>query len=123
MHQVARENADVVHTHFAGDVGKYLVPILQLYPEHRIGQRLDNLPFHEDRVILRFTQNTTFFRRAELRTATWPRPKDYPKPPAWANAPRRGSASLVRWRRTLFRSHGSVSTSGPSEVTAIVCSK
>ena len=39
---VARQDADVVHTHFAGDVSKYDMAVLKLDTEHRIGQGLND---------------------------------------------------------------------------------
>ena len=66
MHLVAGENADVVHPHLSGDVRKNLVSVLQLNSKHRVGQWLDYVPLNENRVIFGFTQNKTYFRRAEL---------------------------------------------------------
>src|SRR3954452_1288967 len=39
-HAVLGQDADVVLPHLAADVGEHPVPVLQLDPEHRIGQRL-----------------------------------------------------------------------------------
>src|SRR5574340_245614 len=33
---VARQDADVVHTHLARDVSEHLVPVIEVYPKHRI---------------------------------------------------------------------------------------
>jgi len=66
LHLVAGENADVMHPHLPGDVRKNLVSVLQLNSKHRVGQWLDYVPFNEDRVIFGFTQDKTYFRRAEL---------------------------------------------------------
>src|SRR4051812_31478674 len=41
-HAVLGQDADVVLPHLAADVGEHPVPVLQLDPEHRIGQRLDD---------------------------------------------------------------------------------
>src|SRR4051794_32252847 len=41
-HAVLGQDADVVLAHLAADVGEHPVPVLQLDPEHRIGQRLDD---------------------------------------------------------------------------------
>src|SRR4051812_36266331 len=41
-HAVLGEDADVVLTHLAADVGEHPVSVLQLDPEHRVGQRLDD---------------------------------------------------------------------------------
>ena len=39
---VAREDLDVVHPHLAGDMGRDDESVLQLHPEHGIGQCLDD---------------------------------------------------------------------------------
>src|SRR4051794_38951478 len=49
---VAREDADVVHPHLAADVRQHPVAVLQLYPEHGIGQRLDDLALDLDGPVL-----------------------------------------------------------------------
>lgn len=41
---VARQNLDVVHPHFAGDVGRDDVTILQFHSEHGVGQRFEDGP-------------------------------------------------------------------------------
>src|SRR5438270_1952213 len=41
-HAVLGQDADVVLAHLAADVGEHPVPVLQLDPEHRVGQRLDD---------------------------------------------------------------------------------
>src|SRR5215472_3954582 len=38
-HPVARQDPDVMHPHLAADVREDLVPIVELHPEERIGQR------------------------------------------------------------------------------------
>src|SRR5271163_4059780 len=45
LHAIAREDADPVHPHLARAVGQYFVAVLELHPEHGVGQRLDNRPF------------------------------------------------------------------------------
>ena len=52
LHAVAREDPDVVHPHLPGDVREHLVPVLELDPEHGVGQRFDDRPFDQDRVVL-----------------------------------------------------------------------
>src|SRR3954447_12227936 len=47
-HAVLGQDADVVLTHLAADVGEHSVPVLQFDPEHRIGQRLDDATFDLD---------------------------------------------------------------------------
>src|SRR5438270_12544740 len=49
-HRITGEDADVVLAHLARDVGGDYVAVLQLHPESRIGQGLDDLAFHLDRV-------------------------------------------------------------------------
>src|SRR5215471_17578013 len=39
---VIGQNPDVVHPHLAADVGQDFVPVVQLHPEERIGERLYN---------------------------------------------------------------------------------
>jgi len=39
---VAHKNLDEIHSHFAGNMGEHVVPILQCYLEHCVGQRLGN---------------------------------------------------------------------------------
>src|SRR6267143_5231594 len=48
--RIAGQDADVVFAHLAGDVRGHDVAILQFHPESRIGQGLDDLAFHLDRV-------------------------------------------------------------------------
>src|SRR5918994_3485553 len=40
LHPVAGQYTDVVHPHLARDVRQHVVPVLQLDPELRVGQRL-----------------------------------------------------------------------------------
>ena len=47
---VACKNADVVFTHFAGDVRGYNVTVFQLNPKSGVGQGIDYLAFHFDLV-------------------------------------------------------------------------
>ena len=47
-HAVVRQDPDVVLPHLAADVGEYLVAVLQLNAEHRIGQGFDNAALHLD---------------------------------------------------------------------------
>src|SRR3954453_15167847 len=49
---ITREDADAVHAHLSGAVGQYLVAVLQLDAEHRIGKGFDNDPFEHDRIFL-----------------------------------------------------------------------
>src|SRR5580700_335794 len=47
---VSGEDADVVLAHLAGDMRGHHVAILQLHPKGRVGQGLDDLTFHLDRI-------------------------------------------------------------------------
>jgi hypothetical protein len=49
---VARQNPDVVHPHLARHVGQDPVAVVQLHPEHRVGQRLHHSALHLDCVFL-----------------------------------------------------------------------
>src|SRR3712207_4205114 len=51
-HAVLGQDADVVLAHLAADVGEHPVPVLQLDPEHRIGQRLDDATLDLDGPVL-----------------------------------------------------------------------
>ena len=51
-HAVIRKDPDVVHPHLPGDVGKDLVSVVQLDPEHGVRKRLDDRAFQLDRVVL-----------------------------------------------------------------------
>src|SRR5689334_2531189 len=51
-HAVLGQDADVVLPHLAADVGEHPVPVLQLDPEHRVGQRLDDATLDLDGPVL-----------------------------------------------------------------------
>ena len=51
-HSVRREDADVVLPHLARDVREHLVPVAQLDPEHRVGQRLHDASLDLDDTVL-----------------------------------------------------------------------
>src|SRR3954462_7388559 len=53
---IAREDADAKPPHLAGHVAQDLVAIVQLHPEHRIRERLDDLAFELDLLFLRQIQ-------------------------------------------------------------------
>ena len=50
LHLVARQDADVVHPHLAGDVRQHLVAVVELDTEHGVGQRLQDRAFEHDGV-------------------------------------------------------------------------
>ena len=45
-HEIAREDADVVFAHLAGDMRGDYVPVLELHAERSVGQSLDDFAFH-----------------------------------------------------------------------------
>jgi hypothetical protein len=51
LHLVARENSDVVHPHFSRDVRQHFVAVLELHPEHCIGERFEDRAFEHDGVV------------------------------------------------------------------------
>src|SRR5690606_12437474 len=51
-HLVAGQDPDEVHPHLARDMRQHLVAVVELHPEHRVGQRLDDRPFHLNDVLL-----------------------------------------------------------------------
>jgi hypothetical protein len=59
LDSIARENSDVVHPHFSGDVGQYFVPVLQFNPEHCVGKGLRYGAFQHDRVFFWFCDGTS----------------------------------------------------------------
>src|SRR5579864_62617 len=52
LHPVARQNADEVDPHLAGDVCQNLVSGRQFHPEHGVGKHLDDGPFDLNDVFL-----------------------------------------------------------------------
>src|SRR3954451_21611439 len=64
-HAVLGQDADVVLTHLAADVGEHPVSVLQLDPEHRVGQRLHDATLDLDGpVLLRHALHGLLDRRA-----------------------------------------------------------
>lgn len=59
LNTIAGENSDVVHPHFAGDVGQNLVTVLQFNPEHCVGKGLRYGAFQNDRVFFWFCDGTS----------------------------------------------------------------
>jgi hypothetical protein len=54
-HFVAWQNTDIVHSHFSGDGGQYLMSIFQLHPEHSIAQGFQNYAILFDQWLFRHT--------------------------------------------------------------------
>ena len=48
LHLVAGKDADVVAPHLSGDVAEDLMVVLELDPEHGVGESLEDLPLHLD---------------------------------------------------------------------------
>ena len=53
---IAREDPDAKPPHLAGYVAQDLVAVVELHPEHRIRERLDDLTFELDLLFLRQIQ-------------------------------------------------------------------
>src|SRR2546428_10926637 len=99
LDHVSRKNADVVLAHLPGDGRQNVVPGVELHPEHRARERLDDLAFHLDLLFLLghfLSVPKVYARTAKPRAAVCHRSKAAP--------------AFVRIR-------------GPSAVTAAVCSK
>jgi hypothetical protein len=62
LHAIAGENADVVLAHLPGDASEDVVTVVELYPEHRAGERLDDFAFDLDLLFLdcHFAREQTF---------------------------------------------------------------
>src|SRR5436190_16787891 len=52
-HAVARQDPDAEPPHLAGDVTEHLVAVVELHAEHRVRERLDDLPLELDLLFLR----------------------------------------------------------------------
>lgn len=53
---IARQDSDVVHPHFPGNVREHLMAIFQFDPEHGVGEGLNYGPLHHDCVFFRLCQ-------------------------------------------------------------------
>ena len=49
---IARQDSDVMHAHFSGDVGQHLVAIFKLDAKHCVGERFYNRSFKHNCVFL-----------------------------------------------------------------------
>ena len=58
LHPIAGQDPDVVHPHLPGDVREHLVAVLELDPEHGVGQRFDDRSLDQDRVVLGLGQDS-----------------------------------------------------------------
>ena len=52
LNLVSWSDADVVHSHLAGNVGKHLVSVFEFDTEHGIRQRLNDRAFNQNCVVL-----------------------------------------------------------------------
>src|SRR5580765_4633075 len=108
---MAGEDADVVLAHLPGDGREDERPVVDLHPEHRARERLDDLAFDLD--FLFFYGQTASSRgldragRANRGTSR--------------NRPRQSGGSAVRAYRS--KTGAAVRIRGPAAVTATVCSK
>jgi hypothetical protein len=62
LHTVAGEDANVVLAHLSGDASEDTVAIVELHPEHRAGERFDDLTLDLDLLFLdcHFAREQTF---------------------------------------------------------------
>jgi len=58
LHPVAGKDADVMHTHLAGNMGQHLVAIFEFDAEHGVRQRLGHRPLEDDRIFFWLSQGT-----------------------------------------------------------------
>ena len=116
---VSREDADVVHAHLSRDVRQHPMSVIQLDPEHGVGERLYDAPLEFDYIFAlgHFRDQTNLYDITSRLTV-------YSFFEAAKRAIRR-VIPVVRPRNHLqaSRSSGSVKTQGPFAVTATVCSK
>src|SRR5688572_8251954 len=132
---VARQDADAVHAHLAAAVRQHLVAVLQFDLEHGVGEGLDDGPLQHDRVFLGLGQMDLPARTVGLRNKAGARTNhgagrrdsipDRPAPLHWAPASPFWWGESGGFRRILptrTEAQGTVRTSGPSSVTAMVCS-
>gem|GEM_PF-2397388 len=54
---ITGENADVMHTHFSGNMGQYFVAVFEFHAEHCVRQWLSYRSFQNDRVFFWLRQN------------------------------------------------------------------
>src|SRR5262249_43945973 len=108
LHLVAREDPDVVLPHLPRDRCENAVPAFELDPEHRARQRLCDLAFDLDLVLL--LGQIPFGSTLHIRFENLHKKARGSPPRAGGHRSKLGSSRRVRIR-------------GPSSVTATVCSK
>src|SRR5262249_11886880 len=119
---------DEVHPHLAAHMRQHAMAVLELHAEHRIGERLDHGALHFNCVFLRHLPGLQVTSPHFVLGRVDPIRISGLASDAGAPAPRRPTArtagaswcSSVGARIYVIRR---VKTSGPSSVTAIVCSK
>src|SRR5690625_1882489 len=85
---VLRKDTNIVLTHLAGDVGKHLVAVRQLDPEHRVRESLDDTAFDlDDAVFLRHSLRTSS-HLSDFGPVTWNVMVVAPVPRSSAGQPR-----------------------------------
>src|SRR6266516_2088308 len=124
---VAGKDPDVVHPHLPRDVGEHLVPVLQLHPEHGIGEGLHDRPLDLDRIVFGHAPADPLCRdpsrgRAE-RASEGQEPSIRPGQAMRPRATRFTTDPTDRGDRDGSAHSRAVRTSCPSWVTATVCSK
>src|ERR1700693_2882828 len=80
---VPREDADVVLSHLPGDGRENIVPGIELHPEHRARERLDDFAFHLDLLFLLrhfLSVPRVYARTPKPRAAVYHRSKAAPAP-------------------------------------------
>src|SRR2546421_7954860 len=87
---VPREDADIVLSHLPGDGRENVVPGIELHPEHRARERLDDFAFHLDLLFLLrhfLSVPKVYARTAKPRAAVCHRSKAAPAPGVAEGAP------------------------------------
>ena len=117
MNLVAGGNTDVVHSHFAGNVGKHLVSVFEFDTEHGVRQRFNDRAFNQNCVVLGLGQGAHHLGDNGLRfdiehfdlvadgcCARTRRTDDKPKGQATRafSATTNPSAGLFSWEREYF---------------------
>src|SRR4051812_31103238 len=108
-HAVLGQDADVVLAHLAADVGEHPVPVLQLDPEHRVGQRLDDATLDLDGpVLFRHTRHGLLTR--------WSAPIPVPRTDALVDCRTGGADALARAPHVMRPQHNDEAARTPSEM-------
>src|SRR3954463_8306723 len=127
LYLVAREDADVVHAHFPGDMGQNAVAILQFDAKHGVGQGFEDGSLQHNRVFLRLRQSGNSFvrsiwagcRDASSKGRTLGRRMSLTQP---GSASKHGRRDKWRGEFGEWGHRRAVRISGPSSPTRTVCS-